>query len=151
MLAALALMEAYDGLSHVTFLFDGSIEIPGPGYSGYLTKAFLAAQPVLALTALVFTAISHMRGAILALTAITFMALLNLMPSALQHGFDLPGISALMTAAQIVVFPLMAAGAIACTIRDQQLGLATLLVSVPTLVNLLNVTASALGVTIPGF
>lgn len=148
-LAALALMEAYDSLSHVTFLFDDSIEIPGPAYSGYLAKAFFATHPVLALSALVFLAIGHMRGAILTLAAITFMALLNLMPSVVQHGFDIPGMSALMTTAQIVVFPLMAALAIVCAIRDQQHGLAVLLVSVPTLVNLVNVMASALGV--PGF
>ncbi|MBR0825983.1 hypothetical protein JQ596_10580 [Bradyrhizobium manausense] len=144
-------MEAFDSLSGVTLLFDNTIEIPGPGYSGYLAKAFLATHPVLALTALVFAAIGHMRGAILALAAITFMALLNLMPSVVQHGFDLPGMSALMTSAQIVVFPLMAAGAIACAIGDQRLDLAVLLVSVPTLVNLVNVMASALGVTIHGF
>lgn len=150
-LAAVTLMEAFDSLSHVTLVFDDTIEIPGPGFSGYLTKAFFAVHPVLALTALVFTAIGHMRGAILTLAAITFMALLNLMPSVVLNGFDHAGMSALMISAQMVVFPLMAAGAILCAIRDQQLGLAVLLVSVPTLVNMVNVTASALGVTIPGF
>jgi hypothetical protein len=45
----------------------------------------------------------------------------------------------------------MAACAVALAARNQRLGLATALVSIPTLVNVFGVIASAIGVSLYGF
>ena len=74
------------------------------------------------------------------------------MPSVVRHGLEFnSGFAALQTTAQIIAFPLMAACAIALAARNQRLGLATALVSIPTLVNVLGVIAFAIGVSLYGF
>lgn len=148
---ATAALEAVDGLSSVSTLFGDMSEIPGPGFGGFLIKAYLATHPVLALAALALAATGQLRGAIVALGAVIVMTWLNYMPSIVLHGFDFRGVSGLQTPLQIVAYPLMAACAIACALRNQRLGLATLLVSAPTLANVLMVVAFAVGVAIYGF
>ncbi|WP_027526299.1 hypothetical protein [Bradyrhizobium sp. Ec3.3] len=150
-LFAVAALEAFDGLSSVSTLFGDMSEIPGPGLGGFLIKAHIATHPVLALAALACAAMGHLRGAILALAAIIMMTWLNHMPSVVLHGFDVAGIGAFQTPAEIIAFPLMAACAIACALRNQRLALATLLVSVPTLFNMMMLVAFAVGVAIYGF
>ncbi len=51
----------------------------------------------------------------------------------------------------MIAFPLMAACAIAYAARNQRLGIATALVSIPTLFNLFFVIAFAISVAIYGF
>ncbi|MGV7211995.1 hypothetical protein [Bradyrhizobium sp. UFLA05-112] len=150
-LLAVAVLEAFDGLSNVSTLFGDMSEIPGPGLGGFLIKAHIATHPVLALMALACAAMGRLRGAILALAAIIVTTWLHDMPSVVLHGFDFAGISAFQTPAQFIAFPLMAACAIACALRNQRLALATLLVSAPTLFNMLMLVAFAVGVAIYGF
>ena len=52
---------------------------------------------------------------------------------------------------QIIAFPLMGACAIALAARSQRLGLATLLVSIPTLYGVMAVVAFGIGVFLHGF
>ena len=126
-------------------------EIPGPGVGGAIIKAYTAAHPLLALTALAFATIGRLRYAIMALGALVLMNWLNDMPSVVRHGFDFGGISAFQTPMQIIAFPLMGACAIALTARSQRLGLATLLVSIPTLFGVLAVIAFGISVFLYGF
>ena len=123
-------------------------DIPGPGVGGTLIKAHIAGHPVLALTALMCAAVGNVRYAIIALGALMVMTWLNYMPSVVMHGLDFGGIATFQTLAQIIAFPLMAACAIALAARDQRLGLAATLVSLPTL---LGVIAFAIGVAVNGF
>ncbi len=91
-------------------------------------------------------------NAILALGAIVFMTWLNYMPSVVRHGFDFNGPFALVqTSAQIIAFPLIAACAVAYAAREQRLGLATALVSIPTLFNLFSTMAFFVAIMIHGF
>jgi hypothetical protein len=76
---------------------------------------------------------------------------LNYMPSVVLHGLDFAGLSAFQTPLQIIAFPLMAACAIALAARSERLGLATMLVSIPTLFNIAAVIAFAISVLLYGF
>ena len=147
-----ALLEAFDGFSSVSTLFGDMSELPGPGFGGFLIKAHIATHPVLALAVLVFAIVGNVRYAITALGAIVFMTWLNYMPSVVRHGLDFNGAyGAIHTTAQIIAFPLMAACAIAYAARNQRLGTATALASIPSFFDLLGVVAFAIGVSIYGF
>jgi hypothetical protein len=150
-LVIIAVIETFDGLSSAPILFGDTSDIPGPGVGGAIVKAYIASHPVLALAALVLAATGHVRYAIMALGALVITTWLNYMPSVVLHGFDFGGIAAFETTAQIVAFPLMAACAIALAARNRRLGLATALVSIPTLSGVFGVIAFAIGVAIHGF
>jgi hypothetical protein len=87
----------------------------------------------------------------MALGALVLMNWLNDMPSVVRHGLDFKGLSAFETPMQIIAFPLMGACAIALAARSQRLGLATLLVGIPTLYGVMAVVAFGIGVFPHGF
>jgi hypothetical protein len=151
LLILIAAIEAFDGLSHVPTLFGDMSEIPGPGVGGAIIKAYIAVHPLLALAALALATIGRLRCAIMALGALVLMNWLNDMPSVVRHGLDFKGLSAFETPMQIIAFPLMGACAIALAARSQRLGLATLLVGIPTLYGVMAVVAFGIGVFPHGF
>ena len=152
LLIVVAIIETSDGLSNFPTLFGDMSEIPGPGIGGFLIKAHIAAHLPLALAALIFASTGRLRYAIIALGAAVAMTWLNYMPSVVLHGLELDsGFVALQTTAQIIAFPLMAACAIALAARGERLGLATALVSIPTLFNVFGVLAFAVSVSLHGF
>ena len=146
-----ALLEAYDGYSNVSTLFGDMSEIPGPGFGGFLIKAHIATHVPLALAALLFAAIGNVRYAIMALGAIVFMTWLNYLPSGGRIGFGLDDLTSLEPVARMIGFPLMAACAIALAARNRRLGIATVLVSIPTFWFWGGVIAFAISVSLYGF
>ena len=150
-LIIIAAIEAFDGLSHLPTLFGDMSEIPGSGLGGAIIKAHIASHPLLALAALVFATVGRLRYAIMALGVLVLLTWLNFMPSVVRHGFDFRGVSAFETPVRIIAFPLMGACAIALAARGQRLGLATLLVSIPTLYGVFTVIAFGIGIMIYGF
>ena len=64
---------------------------------------------------------------------------------------DFDGASAFQTPLQVIAFPLMGASAIVLAARGQRLGLATMLVSIPTLFNVAAVIAFGVGVFLYDF
>ena len=151
LLIIIAAIEAFDGLSHAPMLFGDMPDIPGLGIGGAIIKAYIASHPLLALAALGFATVGRLRYAIMALGALVLMTWLNFMPSVARHGLDFRGVSAFETPVRIIAFPLMAACAIALAARGQRLGLATLLVSIPTLYGVFAVIAFGIGVILHGF
>ena len=151
LLILIAAIEAFDGLSHVPTLFGDMSDIPGPGVGGAIIKAYIASHPVLALAALALATVGQLRYAIMALGALVLMNWLNYMPSVVRHGLDFGGMSAIQTPVQIIAFPLMGACAIALAARGQRLGLATMLVSLPTLFNVAALIAFGVGIFLYGF
>jgi hypothetical protein len=147
LLIIVAVIEAFEGLSHAPMLFGDTSEIPGPGLGGAIIKAYVVSHPLLALAALALATVGRLRYAIMALGALVLMNWLNYMPSVVRHGLDLGGLSAI----QIIAFPLMGACAIALAARKERLGLAVLLVSIPTLFDVLAVIAFGIGVFLYGF
>jgi hypothetical protein len=150
LLIIIAAIESFDGLSNASILFGDMSQIPGPGVGGAIIKAHIASHPVLALAALGFATIGRLRYAIIALGALVLMTWLNFMPSVVRHGLD-NGISAFETPVRIIVFPLMGACAIALAARNQRLGLAAVLVSIPTLYSVAAVIAFGIGIFLYGF
>jgi hypothetical protein len=132
-------------------LFGDMSKIPGPGFGGFLIKARIAAHAPLALAVLVFAAIGRVRHAIIALAVIAFMTWLGFMPGVVRHGLELKGIGAFESPVRMIAFPLMAACAIALAARNERLGLATALASIPTFYVLMGVIIFAIGITIYGF
>jgi hypothetical protein len=151
LLIIIGAIEAFEGLSHAPMLFGDTSAIPGPGVGGAIIKAYIASHPVLALAALAFATVGRLRYAIMALGALVLMNWLNYMPSVVRHGLDFDGLSAFQTPVQIIAFPLMGACAIALAARGQRLGLATMLVSIPTLFSVLAVIAFGISVMLYGF
>ena len=151
LLILIAAIEAFDGLSHVPTLFGDMSEIPGPGIGGAIIKAYIAVHPLLALAALALATVGRLRYAIMALGALVLMNWLNYMPSVVRHGLDFGGLSAFQTPVQIIAFPLMGTCAIVLAARKERLGLATILVSIPTVFDVLAVIAFGIGVFLYGF
>jgi hypothetical protein len=151
LLIIVAAIEAFEGLSHAPMLFGDISEIPGPGIGGAIIKTYIASHPVLALAALALATVGRLRYAIMALGALVVMNWLNFMPSVVGHGLDFRGVSAFETPVRIIAFPLMAACGIALAARSQRLGLATMLVSIPTLYSVFAVIAFGIGVILYGF
>jgi len=73
------------------------------------------------------------------------------MPSVMRHGLDFGSLSAIQTSVQIIAFPLMGACAIVLAARKERLGLATILVSIPTLYSVAAVIAFGIGIFLYGF
>jgi hypothetical protein len=145
-----AVLEAFDALSSVPTLFGDMSEIPGPGIGGFL-KAHIATHLPLALAALAFAATGRVRTAIIALGAVVAMTWLNTMPSVVLHELEFNGVGAFETPVRIVAFPLMAACGIALAARNQRLGLATALATVPTFYTLIGLIIFAIGIGTYGF
>jgi hypothetical protein len=148
LLIIIAAIEAFEGLSHAPMLFGDMSEIPGPGLGGAIIKVYVASHPLLALAALALATTGRLRYAIMTLGALVLMNWLNYMPSVVRHGLDFGGLSAFV---QIIAFPLMGACAIALAARKERLGLATMLVSIPTLFDVLAVIAFGISVFLYGF
>jgi len=147
-----ALFEAAQALPNVPTLFGDMSEIPGPGFGGFLIKAYIASHAPLALAALLFAAIGSVRYAIIALGAVVMMTWLNYMPSVVRFGLGFDNFyTTLQGAAQIIAFPLMGACGIAYAARGRRLGVATALVGIPTFWFWLGVIAFAISVSIHGF
>jgi hypothetical protein len=150
LLIIIAAIEAFEGLSHAPMLFGDVTEIPGPGLGGAIIKAHIASHPLLALAALGLATVGRLHYA-MALGALVLMNWLNYMPSVVRHGLDFGGLAALQTPVQIIAFPLIGACAIALAARKERLGLATMLVSIPTLFDVLAVIAFGISVFLHGF
>ena len=73
------------------------------------------------------------------------------MLSVMRHGLDFDSLSAIQTSVQIIAFPLMGACAIVLAARKERLGLATILVSIPTLLGVLTMIAFGISVFLYGF
>jgi hypothetical protein len=147
-----ALFEAFNGFASFAATIGDSSHHDAQGLAGTLTTAQIASHPFLATATLVFALIGRVRDAIIAMAAILAMNWLSEMPSVVLHGFELDGpASGLLVLSHIVVYPLMAACAIALARRGERLGVATTLVALPTLFTWAGVTAFAIAVSIHGF
>jgi hypothetical protein len=151
LLIIIAAVEAFEGLSHAPMLFGDMSGIPGAGLGGAIIKMYIAAHPLLALAALALATVGQLRYAVMALGALVLMNWLNYLPSVVRHGLDFGGLSAFQTPVQIIAFPLMGACAIALAARKERLGLAALLVSIPTLFDVLAMIAFGISVFLYGF
>jgi len=144
-LAALALVELTDGIA-IQILLHGDMS-----GLGAIVKLNMVAPPVLALAALVFALTGRFRHAIPALGAIVLLGWLKFM-ALIPDGFDYGNLVVnLDNSTHAFIFPMLGACAMALAVRGERFGIATMLVGIPTLVNLFNAMAFLIGVTIYGF
>jgi hypothetical protein len=143
-----ALFEAYDGCSTLSAISSGPAQHTTQGLVGVLNMAQIVSHPFLGAAALAFALIGRVRDAIIALAEILAMNWLSDMPEVVLRGFELD--SPLMVS-HVVAYPVMAAGAIVLARRGERLGLATLMVVLPTLVAVAGITAFAIAISIHGF
>ena len=153
-LIIVALIELLEALFDLPDLFRGVHhlfgEASGSGYAEAITTAHLVCHPLLAMAAVAFAATGRVRHAIIALGIVAIMTWMNHLPW--LGRLDLAKARDVQWAAkQIIVFPLLAAFAIALAARDKWPGLATALVSIPTISNLASLTAYAVDLIINGF
>lgn len=152
MVLVVAALELLGGLRDFPILLGDTSQIPGPGVGGFIIKAKIALQPVVAALAVIFAIAGRLRYALIALGVVILLTWANYMPSVFLHGLDAgDGLGGVWTLFQIVLAPLIAATIIALAIRDQHLTLAAALAVLPTLVGVLGVLAFAIGVGIYGF
>jgi hypothetical protein len=150
LLVIVALIELIYSQVGASMLFGDMTVFPGPGIRGALLKLDMATHPVLALAALILAAIGRTRHAILVLGAIVFVTWLSIMPSVVLHGIG-GGSGTAVTPAQVIVFPLTGACAIALAARNQWPWLAAALVSIPTFMGTLGFVLFMIAVNIVGF
>lgn len=156
-LIADAMFELFAALWTLPFLFGRASILfrnpwePESGLGDVIVKAYVASHPLLALGALAWAAKGRVRHAIVALGAVVAMRWLNYTPSLLRYGLKFnDGFDLQWIAAQVFTFPLLSACAIVLAARGERLRLATALVSLPTLYNVLGFTVFAIWTIING-
>lgn len=151
-LLLVALIEALGGLADLPILFAGDPDVPGPGWAGWLITAKLALAPVLAIAAVAFAVTNRLAYAIIAIAGLIIITWLTYLPSIAIQGIEFGGgFVGLQVVFQLLVAPVLAAVAIVLASTHQRLGLATALVSLPTVVGIASVLAFAIGIAIYGF
>jgi hypothetical protein len=155
-LIAMAVLEFLTVLWNFLFgrmsiLFRDPLEPAATGIGDFITKAYLACHPFLVLAAVALAATGRIRQAIVAFGAIEIMRWLNYMTSVARNGLRLEdGFAMQWTAAQIFLFPLIAACGIALALSGKRPGLASALISIPILYNLAGFTLFATRLLIDG-
>jgi len=151
-LLVVAVVQVLGSMLAVPILFGDISEIPGPGLGGWTITAVIVANPFVAIAALVFALTGRLRHAIVAIAALGLLDWLNYLPSYVEHGLNLDAsYASLITLNQFFVLPALCIAGIVFAIRDERLTLASVLVSVPLLVNILGFVTFGIGVAINGF
>jgi hypothetical protein len=124
------------------------------GFAQWLLFAGAAALPFLAIAALVLAAKGDLPRAIMAIAIMIIIGFVaDGLPGLLLHGLDSSAspIATLFYLALAVLFPLLAVIALVWAHRNEKLVLAAVLVSLPSLGNLVAMIAFAIGISKHGF
>ncbi|MGH6709499.1 MAG: hypothetical protein ACREEK_11065 [Bradyrhizobium sp.] len=151
LLAIVAGLELFDSLIGAPMLLDGSSSFPGPGLGGAIIKLKMAVHPVLALAALILAAIGYVRQSIITIGAVVLMTWLSYMSAVARHGLDFSSTGLYQSPAQIFLYPLMAACAIALAARSNWFWPAAALAGIPSFLGVIGMVTFAIAVAIVGF
>ena len=151
LLAIVAGLELFDSLIGAPMLLDGASSFPGPGIGGAIIKLKMAVHPVLALAALILAGIGYVRHSIVMIGVVVLMTWLSYMPAVARHGLDFSGTGLYQSPAQIFLYPLMGAAAIALAARSERLWSAALLAGIASFLGVIGMVTFALAVAIVGF
>jgi hypothetical protein len=155
--AALVIVAAYelwDALGSVPNIFaDYGHETALLRFVQGLISVQLALDPLIAAAALVFAVMSRLRQAVIALAVLALLGwMLDDLWSIPIHGLELDlTLGGLLVVAKIFIFPAAAIIAIVLARKDRRLGLAVLLVSLPTLVKWIGIALFAIAMSMYGF
>lgn len=145
----LALFETWDGYMFFATL---GLSETGSGFSGVLTKIYVLTHPFFAVAALLCALTGRVRWAVLAMAGVVLGRWFWYLPGP-NGSLASKDLYVLLqpTIMLLIVPPLLAAGALALAWRNQMLGLATLLVSVPVICSHYEMALFILAVSIYGF
>ena len=144
----LALYETWD--SYMFFNTLGVSEIPGSGMSALLRTTFIFTHPVFALAALLCALTGRVRWAVMALAGVVLGRWLWFLPgpTGSSESKDLYALEP--TLKLLVIPPLLAVCALVLAWRNQNLGLATLLVAAPVIYANWEIALFVIAVTLYG-
>jgi hypothetical protein len=152
-IALVGVIEGLSGLTDLPVLFGDITKIPGTSPGGLAILASSVLHPILGFAALAFALTRRLRHGIVALGAFAlakwFSDALSMTANDLQLNGD-AFVNSMMLF-QIVIQPVVAAGAIAAAWFNRHLVAATIAVMLPTLVNAAGIAAFAIGVSLHGF
>lgn len=151
LLLSIAVIETIGALQAAPILFGDLSEVTGPGPGGWIVTLALVLRPVFAIAALVLALRRALRVAIMALSAVVLVNWFSMFPSVVLHGLDFESSGSLYASAHFLLAPVLALAALALAGRNEQLGLAGIMVSIPTLADMAGLVAFAIGVMIYGF
>ncbi|HYC18833.1 MAG TPA: hypothetical protein VEC94_16630 [Pseudolabrys sp.] len=152
-LVLIAALEFLDALSGVENIFtDHQHPTALLRFAQTLASIKLALAPLIAGAALVFAGMGNLRRAILALALLVLVGwLLDGLPSIAIHGLTLGlNFGGLEEFSHYFLFPASAFAGAALALKNHRLGLAGLLVSVPTLLNWAGVVAFTVAIMMYG-
>ena len=148
-MVSLALYETWD--SYMFFTNLGLSEITRSGFGGYLMKTFVVTQPFFAPAALLCALTGRVRWAVIALAGVVLGRWLWFLPGP-NGSLDSKDLYALQPTIKLLIIPpLLAVCALVLAKRKERLGLATLLVAVPSVYSNFEMALFAIAVTIYGF
>jgi hypothetical protein len=152
-LLVLTVIETLSALSDVSGIFyDYGNTTPLAIFAQWLTRVHLAVAPLIAGAALVFAIMSRFRAAIGALATLILVEWISDLPSFAIHGVELGGgFTGLQVFAAQFLYPVIAVVALVLAVKNTRLGLAALLVSLPTIIKWAGVFAFGIAVMIYGF
>jgi hypothetical protein len=151
LIAALEFLDALTGVQNIFTDYHHPTALLR--FAQTLTSIALALAPLIAGAALVFAAKGNMRRAILALAALELTRwALDDISSIPIHGLELSlDYGGIIIFLHHFIFPAAALAAIALVLKERQLSLAGLLVSIPTIVNWAGVIAFTISIMMYGF
>lgn len=152
-LLLVALVETVSALSNLPVLYFGAPEVPGTSPGGLLISATILLKPIFAVAALLFAARGNISRSVVALAVVVLLDWLSYVPSAAKFWSEFPGqgFGGIVSILLLVIFPLLGVVAIILARQGHRLGLATVLVILPTLLHVLAVVAFGVSVAIYGF
>lgn len=142
LLIVTAALELLGSLAAVPLLFLDVPQLPGPPLTGTLITVRLLLQPVLALVAFIFAVRYRNAFAIYAMAALIIVMWTSFLPTFVEQGLQLDGYMAIHTLYELIAMPLLAGVAAALATSRQKI--AALLVTLPTLLDLVSVIAFAI-------
>lgn len=148
LIIVVAAIQLLNSLSGIPVLFS-----EGVGFTGWALGVRIVILPVLALAALVLAFRHRLRDAILAVAAIGLAIWAAELVTTLFYSPKSPGSGSLdaYLFLQMVAYPLLAVAAAILAWRNERLGLAAILASLPTVLGVLAIVAFGIGVAITGF
>ena len=151
LLAILAGLELFESTIGAPMLLDATSSFPGPGIGGANIKLHLAVHPVLALAVLILAVTGYVRQAIITIGVVVLLTWLGYMPAVARHGLNFSGTGLYQSPAQIFLYPLMGACAIAVAARSNWLWPAAALAGIPSFLGVIGMVTFAIAVAIVGF
>lgn len=146
-------IEILNSVSNLPIIFGNRVEILGAGLAGWLLAADLTLLPLIAIAAFILALKYRLGHAVIALAAMIVLTWLTYVPSIILNWTEFPGsgLGGAIVLLQAAAFPLLALAAAALAWRNERLVLATVFVSLPTIVGLVGVLAFAISVALYGF